>query len=203
MLPVLDLYILAKLDQGLQTPYDLQRHAGLSLGATVPAMRRLVREKLVSRAEGLTATRRPKHAYNLTKTGKEKAEKGWKEYVQKNVPPADLDALLRLVDVALQYGAKKSRLSDLLRAAAKQKLDLASQIAAGIGGIPGAPLSYRAMRAQVEIERLQAEQGALTAVADTIVRKRVRGRAEKRGFKEIPGQQHFSEVLLEVAQKPR
>src|ERR1700733_14201594 len=38
---VLDLFILSLLDRGLETPYDLNRQGGLSLGSTVPALRRL------------------------------------------------------------------------------------------------------------------------------------------------------------------
>ncbi len=204
MLLVLDLYILAKLDKGLQTPYDLQREAGLSLGATVPALRRLSKQKLVTRAEGLTATKRPKHAYTLTEAGKEQAESGWKEYLQIKNSPADLDALLRVADIALQYGARKPRLSDFLRSAAKHKLDFATQLAAGVGRIPGAPFSYRAMRAQVEIERLQAEERALTAIADGLIEKRGKRTAEKpkiKGF--IPGQMLFTESELGWPKSPR
>ena len=178
MTPVLDLYILAKLDQGLETPYDLQREAALSLGAIVPALRRLSARKLVTKAEGVTATRRPRHCYRLTKAGKDAVESGWKGLLNEDDIPSDLDALLRLVDVAQQYGAKKSRLIKFLRAAAERRISLAVRLTGAVGIKPGEPFSYRNTRVKVEIERLQAEERALTAIADSAAAQRVKRESE-------------------------
>ena len=43
----LDLFVLAVLDSGISTPYDLKQLAGLSPGATIPALRRLIAQKVV------------------------------------------------------------------------------------------------------------------------------------------------------------
>lgn len=193
MTPVLDLYILAKLDRGLETPYDLQREAGLSLGAIVPALRRLLTLKLVTKAESLTSTKRPKHIYKLTKAGKQKVETGWNEYLEKGSVPADLDALLRLVDVAYQYGAKKSRLIEFLQAAAKHRSSLALQADTELGRMRGDFFSYRITRAQVEIERLQAEERALKNVASTAGRHR-----KKKTVQKPDGQQYIDFSAIDL-----
>jgi hypothetical protein len=38
----LDLFVLALIDSGISTPYELQKDAGLSPGATIPALQRLL-----------------------------------------------------------------------------------------------------------------------------------------------------------------
>jgi DNA-binding PadR family transcriptional regulator len=167
---VLDLYILAMLDRGLQTPYELQKDAALSLGATIPALRRLVKEKLVTRAAGLTSTKRPKHSYKVTKAGKQKVETGWEEYLKEGRAPTDLDALLRLIDVAQRYGAKRSKLVALLRCAAKRRFALASETLAASERIRPGPFAYPVTRTMVEVQRLQAEALVLGKIADVAER---------------------------------
>ena len=43
----LDLFILALIDSGVSTPYAFQKAAGLSQGATIPALHRLLEARLV------------------------------------------------------------------------------------------------------------------------------------------------------------
>src|ERR1022692_2910308 len=43
----LDLFVLALIDGGVSTPYELQKAAGLSQGATIPALQRLLEARLV------------------------------------------------------------------------------------------------------------------------------------------------------------
>ena len=49
-LSVLDLFVLSLFDRGLETPYDLQRQAGVSLGSSVPALRRLEAAGLIKKS---------------------------------------------------------------------------------------------------------------------------------------------------------
>src|ERR1035441_10434725 len=99
-LSVLDLFLLSMLDRGAQSPYDLHRAAGVSLGASVPSLRRLTASKLVTRTEGTAATNRPRHSYKLTAAGKQAAKAGWTTYFQEASAGVDLDSLLRIVDMA-------------------------------------------------------------------------------------------------------
>jgi hypothetical protein len=43
----LDLFILALIDSGISTPYEFQKAASLSQGATIPALQRLLEARLV------------------------------------------------------------------------------------------------------------------------------------------------------------
>ena len=89
---ILDSYILSLLERGLETPYELQRQGGLSLGASTPALRRLLKAKLVTRDEKASATNRPRHVYKVTRSGGETARLAWKPFLgTENLPP-DLDS---------------------------------------------------------------------------------------------------------------
>lgn len=114
-LSILDLFVLSMLDRGLATSYELQREAGLSLGGTLPALRRLTNAGLLIKAEAKSPTRRPRHEYRLTPPGKDKARKGWKEHLSAAKVAADVDSLLRLVDVADHYKAPRSEIVAFLR----------------------------------------------------------------------------------------
>jgi hypothetical protein len=46
----LDLFVLALVADGISTPYELQKAAGLSQGATIPTLRRLLKEGFVEQA---------------------------------------------------------------------------------------------------------------------------------------------------------
>lgn len=184
---VLDLYILAKLDQGLRTPYDLQRVAGLSLGSTVPALRRLSLRKLVMKSEGQTSTKRPRHSYQVTAEGKAKARDGWKEHFKDGKAPVDVDAVLRVVDMAQQYGAKKQKLIAYLRSVAKDRLSLASDLASRAKPGPE-PFAYRSTKLVIEVRRLEAESEALKGIAETAERHR---RRPDNKIKTYPGQLHL------------
>src|SRR5579871_2443854 len=83
---VLDVFILSMLDRGCETPYDLHRHGNLSLGAISPSLSRLLKEKLATRVEEVNATRRPRHRYALTRSGKQKARLGWKQILLRRGP---------------------------------------------------------------------------------------------------------------------
>ena len=131
-------------------------------------------------------------------------EGGWKEHLNEHNTPGDLDALLRLVEVAQHYGAKKSRLIKLLKAAADQRLALAVQLANGLGGIRGGPFSYCVTRAKVELERLQAEKQALTDIADALEKRIVRRTVEKPTGDADDGQIYFfPELRPDQPKRPR
>lgn len=63
----LDLFVLALVESGLSTPYDLQKTARLSPGATIPALQRLLESGFVQqRKPGL----RGRTDHRITPTGK-------------------------------------------------------------------------------------------------------------------------------------
>jgi DNA-binding PadR family transcriptional regulator len=79
---VLDLFILSVLDRGLETPYDLNRQGGLSLGSTVPALRRLETAGLVRKKAAVGSSKRPRHWFQLSAAGRKLARGGWAVHVE-------------------------------------------------------------------------------------------------------------------------
>ena len=118
---VLDLFILSLLDRGLETPYDLQRLGGLSLGSTVPALRRLEAAGLIKKkTSGDGLSKRPRHCYQLKKPGLILVKNGWRSYL-KAPDQQDLDSVLRIFDMAQHYRAKKADVVEFLRTVALER----------------------------------------------------------------------------------
>ena len=74
--PILDVFIISLLERGIETPYDLNRQGGISLGASTPALKRLIDNKLIRRITEPAATKRRTHRYTLTEAGRELAHQG-------------------------------------------------------------------------------------------------------------------------------
>src|SRR6266496_332077 len=165
---VLDFFLLSLLDRGSETPYDLQRGVGISLGASLPSLRRLVTGKLVSREEGRAATNRPRHVYRLTASGKQAARTAWKAQLNGNDSPTDLDSILRIADMAAHYGADKKKIRSFLRRSAEARSLLARQagLQAEASTRPSERISYSGMRTRCDAARLAAEAEALHGLAD-------------------------------------
>jgi DNA-binding PadR family transcriptional regulator len=168
-LSVLDVFLLSMLDRGAESPYDLQRAAGISLGASVPSLRRLTASKLVTRTEGTAATNRPRHSYKLTAAGKQAARIGWKTYLQEASTGLDLDSLLRIVDMAFHYRAEKKTIKSFLKQAAGARALMAEKAGLAEKGFASPDVaSYMRMRASCDATRLRAEAEALSSLATSI-----------------------------------
>jgi DNA-binding PadR family transcriptional regulator len=167
-LSVLDLFLLSMLDRGAQSPYELQRTAGVSQGASVPSLRRLLAAKLVTRKDGIAATNRPRHAFTLTAGGRKAVRTGWKSHFIADSTGSDLDSLLRIVDMAAHYGADKKQLKAFLKHAAEvrclmaDKADLAQRSTASLS-----KAAYLRMRAACDAVRLSAEGDALLSLSSS------------------------------------
>jgi DNA-binding PadR family transcriptional regulator len=165
-LSVLDVFVLSLLDRGLETPYDLQRQGGISLGASSPALQRLVKANLIKRGEGASATNRPRHQYQLTPSGKQAARSAWKPFLDSDDPASDMDSLLRVVDLAAHYQADKQKIRAFLKRAADGKSLLARQ--AGLSSKAtrsGDRVRYMGMRVRCDAARLLAEAKTLLQIA--------------------------------------
>lgn len=90
----LDLFLLALIDSGLSTPYEFQRQAGISVGASLPALKTLLQRKLVARGEEADRRRRE---YSLTSRGRNALKA-----VRLNSPedPSDLQSAFRFAVLA-------------------------------------------------------------------------------------------------------
>jgi len=165
-LSVLDLFILSLLDRDLKTPYDLYSQTGMSLGASVPALQRLKKRRLIQRQESQGSGKRRRHCYELTEIGKEQARRGWKTYLSGNKPPTDIDAILRLADIAMHYRSKQTDVTKFLMRAAAEKQALATEAEARLLLPKEKPLSYTAAREVCEAARHRGEADALTRLAE-------------------------------------
>ena len=117
---VLDLFVLSLLDRGLETPYDLHRRGRLSLGSTVPALRRLETAGLVRKKAPVGSSKRPRHWFQLSAAGRKLARGEWIPLL-KDRPPSDFDAVLRLADMAQHYRARPADIVTFLEAAASER----------------------------------------------------------------------------------
>lgn len=167
---VLDIFVLSLLERGLETPYDLQRQGGLSLGASTPALRRLLKAKLVTLDEKSSVTNRPRHVFKVTRSGAEAARLAWKPFLgAENLPP-DLDSVLRIIDLAAHYRADKRKIAAFVTRAANQRQVLAEQAASARAyAAPG--FSYIAQRIKFDGERFYAEAMGLFELAKQVTRK--------------------------------
>jgi DNA-binding PadR family transcriptional regulator len=165
MRSTLEVLILALLKQGLTTTYDLQTRAGLSLGATVPALKRLGMAKLVTK----TASGR-KFNFALTRDG-EKALNSW---TATGRVPSEFDELLRTAYLTWLVGRSRSNAAAVLRKATRARMRWAEELHDETRGMdlskvrmPDAE-SYQWMRTVSEAARASAEAGALEALAQAI-----------------------------------
>jgi DNA-binding PadR family transcriptional regulator len=174
-LSVLDVFVLSLLDRGLETPYDLQRQGGLSLGASSPALLRLVNADLVKRAKSESSTNRPRHQYRLTPSGKQAARAAWKPFLDSDDPPSDIDSLLRIVDMAAHYPrADKQKIRAFLKRAAERKSRLAQHADVSSMATPsGERILYMGLRALCDASRLSAEADTLLRISSRFQTKGV------------------------------
>lgn len=157
-------------DRGLQTSYALQRDGGLSVGSTIPALRRLEEAGLIKRTEVTAASKRPRHGYQLAAPGRKLASSGWIPLL-KDRPLTDLDAVLRLADLANHYGAKVVDIASLFHRAAKVRVVMSKQAsAATVKDGVAASLLYVSTKNDWDASRLAAEARFLTGLAKSLTR---------------------------------
>ncbi len=160
---VLDVFILSLLDRGYKTTYDLQRQAGLSLGSTVPALRRLEAKRLITRQETLTLGARPKHSFALTASGRRLARSGWKPFFEEDRAD-DLDAILRIVEMARANDIDPAEIRKYLERSSRTRLESAKTN----GKVAAAeePRDYVTARSRWNRVRLEAEAKFLAGLAE-------------------------------------
>lgn len=165
----LDLFILALIDSGVSTPYELQRAAGLSQGATVPVLRRLHERGMLLAGK---AGQRGRTAHRLTAAGLQLLKDGWKELIADG-PSCDIDSDLRVALIVLLVGGNRRVAVDFLRRSAAWKLE-SLKIALPAEPpvlIPPLAYQYRQLRAQSARALIMAEAAAMSALAKSLPRK--------------------------------
>ena len=164
----LDLFVLALIDGEVSTPYELQKSAGLSQGATIPTLKRLLEARLVRQGKPGV---RGRTDYKVTSAGKKLLRDGWLPLIAAG-PSGDLDSDLRLALLAIWVGGDRRLAGDFLRQSAEKKTE--SIAAAELTGNPGAvaPLArwYTDLRSETAKALLTAESEAIRAIADSLPR---------------------------------
>lgn len=173
---VLDHFILSQLERGLETPYDLMRRAGVSLGASVPALRRLSVAGLVKKGKETSDSKRPRHVYTVTADGRKQARTGWKQYLEGKSNLVDLDEILRVCDMAGHYNHDRASLAAFLDRAARDRSVLARQGQIVLDMQSGVTLDYMGMRAKCETGRLSSDEVVLSQLASEVGRNSVHKR---------------------------
>jgi DNA-binding PadR family transcriptional regulator len=172
----LDLFVLALIDGGVSTPYELQKAAGLSQGATIPALQRLLEARLVR--QGRPGVRRRTN-YKVTAAGRKMLKAGWLPLIDAG-PSGDIDSDLRVALLAILGSGDRRLADDFLHQSADKKTE--SIAAAELTGNQGAvaPLArwYTDLRSETAKAVLSAESEAIRAMADALPRK-LTGRATR------------------------
>lgn len=165
----LDLFVLALVDGGVSTPYALQMSAGLSPGASIPALQRLTEAGLVRQGKPGS---RGRTEHRVTPAGKKLLKTGWRSLIEEG-PSGDLDADLRVALLALLACGERRVAADFLRQSAARKLESIAMIERPDQPDPLPPLAfwYRELRSASGRVMLKGGSAAALAMAEALPRK--------------------------------
>ncbi len=163
----LEVLILALVQRGLETTYDLHMRAEISVGATLPALARLEKAGLVKATRGTRRSRR----YELSSAGSTVLNAEVRSIAQEI--PADLEGILR-VAYLLSLTRPVQFVQAFLRRAAQDRTRMrgdAERKAQALAATPDSLSIHGWMRAAVASKRLAAEARAANQLARLLGRK--------------------------------
>ncbi len=164
----LDLFVLALIESGISTSYQLQKDAGFSQGATIPALQRLLEAGFVRQGKrGL----RGRTDYKVTASGEKALRSGWYTLIQEG-PSGDLDSDLRVALLAIAVGASRSVAAEFLRQSSITKMEAITTVDQREESTKIPPLAhwYRALRQTATKTLLEAETVAARTMAESLPR---------------------------------
>ncbi len=170
--PDLGLFLLALIRAGINTPYRIHTDAALSLGATLPALKRLEQAGYLRRGQPGT---RGRTEFEITKSGERHLKSGWRPLLESI--PADMDAIIRTVSLALLGAVDRKSIAAYLRRAALMKTSESKRRRQDADDLrtPLATLEpievHRWMSSTQVSERLAAEAKVLRRIASSIRRR--------------------------------
>lgn len=162
----LDLFVLALIDSGISTPYEFQKAAGISPGATIPALQRLLEAGFVR--QGKSGVRRRTN-HSITPAGRKFLKSGWRILIEDG-PSGDLDADLRVALLAMWAGGKRQLATDFLQQSALKKLESIESMEAGAENSSVSSVAdwYARLRLASAKTLLQAESAAAFKLAEAL-----------------------------------
>ena len=163
---VLELYVLSLIDRSLETAYDLQVHGKVSLGSSIPALKRLEAAGSLKRKPAGIGSRKGRQAYGVTAAGRRKLAAGSSSILAEE-PPSDIDSILRIVDIWRASRSPSTGMKQCLdRAVAERTRQTKTLLMVDRDGTPG--LEYLAESRDWNLIRLRAETKFLTQLAKTL-----------------------------------
>jgi DNA-binding PadR family transcriptional regulator len=165
----LDLFVLALIHGDVSTPYALQKEAGLSPGATIPAIQRLLQGGLIRQGK---AGLRGRTESRITAAGRKQLKSGWRILIDEG-PSGDLDADLRVALLAMSEGNAYTSAVQMLKQSAAKLLEMGQAVSRdGKSDVPVALAGlYRELRSVSVKALLEGQAAAATRIADSLPRK--------------------------------
>jgi DNA-binding PadR family transcriptional regulator len=113
----LNLFLIALIKRGINTPYSLHGCAGLSPGATIPVLKRLNAAGYLRRGDpGI----RKRSEYRVTAKGSRYLDSNWPQMLESSVP-TDIEAILRTASLGILCGADRKCVAAYLKRSAQAK----------------------------------------------------------------------------------
>jgi DNA-binding PadR family transcriptional regulator len=165
----LDLFVLALIESRVSTPYELKTAAGLSPGATIPALTRLIKARFILQEK---PGPRGRTDHKITAEGRRYLKSNWQALIDDG-PRGDLDADLRVALLALWVGGDRRLAANFLRQSADHRLESADKLKEPTesASLPPLALWYRKMRSMSAQALIKGESAAAVAMAKALPRK--------------------------------
>jgi DNA-binding PadR family transcriptional regulator len=163
----LDLFILALVQRGCATPYELKAKAGISIGSSAPVLARLAEARLLTKPKpGIRA----RSEFSITDLGRDRLESEWQELLADR--PTDPDAILRIAYLAWALGRREATMK-FMQAAAETLRDAAGIRRAETKQLQGARAAvgaeaFRWLKTSLEAARLEAQSTELKSLSEQI-----------------------------------
>jgi DNA-binding PadR family transcriptional regulator len=166
----LDLFVLALIECGVSTPYELKMAARLSPGATIPALARLLAGRSIVQAKPGS---RGRTAHKITAAGRKRLRSEWQELIEQG-PSGDLDADLRTALLALWIGNDHRAGEAFLRKSADQILNSAATVEEPDqpNALPPLAYWYRSLRSESAKALAKGQSSAALAMAKHLPQSR-------------------------------
>ena len=164
----LDLFVLALIESGVATPYELQKSAGISQGASILTLQRLLEAGFARQGK---VGPRGRSDYKVTAAGKKALKSGWQPLIEEG-PSGDLDADLRVALLAL-WGGDRRLAAHFLHQSADRMLESLAATEERDNSAEMAPIAhwYSVLRLAAAKARMESESAVVRAIVELLPRK--------------------------------
>jgi DNA-binding PadR family transcriptional regulator len=163
LLSSLDVFLLALINSGVTTVYAIREQAGISVGASRPALQRLKKLGLVEEGE---VEARNKIAFRLTRRGRRAKVVGFNRLLEefRSNPPSEPESILRIAALAISE-ARSFEARGLFRKAAEEFRRRSGEYEQAMmdpgSGVAGTYLLYTAAFSSAQLQAVSSLFGDL------------------------------------------